>query len=321
MESKSNSHDFNSEAGEPYDATDMRYYGVYIEEEGEKQHILVDLKRFQEIFGAKPEMETVAGSQEGSLFSPAKKRFLDYNVNYMTQELNRIRRRWEKTNKPIIDFVLSVTRGKNFEPDRSDELAVTGVLTPEEVADQARMKTLISNLLAEVERNDIYYSLHAQFFHQLASETEALFLRTLIRNGHEKEKINRDIIYAFKGSNKEKISKLDGSIYLDKMYEIWNFIKHNSTSTFEKLKKRFPETLKDDNYTQGELACFHVKFDDDLIDSILNGLDAFIRGYCRLAFKENEKEARWNCEEYFYKMAREEIYEIEDPFGLRFELF
>jgi hypothetical protein len=64
-----------------------------------------------------------------------------------------------------------------------------------------------------------------------------------------------------------------------------------------------------------------VKFDDNLIDSILTKLDLFIRGYCRLVFKEDEKEAQWNSEEYFYSMARAEIDEIEDPFGLRYEFF
>jgi hypothetical protein len=320
MKNNSNSRGFNSKVYESYDVTDTRYYGVYIKGNGENSCILVDPKRFYKIFGVKPEMKTVMDNRTDTLFKPAKKHFLDYNVNFMIQELNKIRQKWEKTNKPMINRVLSEICGKDFEPDWSDELAVTGVLTPEEVAEQARMKTLISHSFAEIERNNIYYSLYAQFFHQLASETEALFLKTLTRNGYESDKIKRDDIYTFKGPNKEEVRTLGGVEQFEKMYAIWNFIKHNSNSTFKKLKEYFSETLKDDPYTQGELACFYVKFDDELIDSILTGLALFIRGYCRLVFKEDEKEALWNYEDYFYSMARAEIDEINDPLGLRFEL-
>jgi hypothetical protein len=316
----SNSHGLSSKY-ESYDVTDTRYYGVYLKGQRGKRYILVDPIRFQKIFGGKPEMKTVVDKRQCTLFKPAKKHFLDYNVNYMLQELNRIRQGWVQTNKPIINYILSEICGENYEPDWSDEFAMTGVLTSEEVADQARMRTSVSHLLAESKRNEIHRSFYAQSFHQLASETEALFLKTLTRNGYEGNRFDRNILYAFKGSNRENVSTLAGFEELDKMYAIWNFIKHNSDSTFTALKERFPETLKDDTYTQGEIACFYVKFDDALIDSILTNLDLFIRGYCRLVFKEDEKEAQWNSEEYFYARAQAEIDEIEDPFGLRYELF
>jgi len=321
MKRNRNSRGFSSKTYESYDDTDVRFYGVYIRGQEDKSYILVDPKRFQKFFGIKPEMKSVLDSRKFMLFRPKKKHFLDYNVNFMLRELNRIRRSWYETNKPIIDRVLSEICGKDYTPDWSDELAVTGISNADEVVEQARMRTLLSHSYAELKRNDIYYSLYAQYFHQLASETEALLLKTLTRNRYEGKKFNRNILYAFKGPNNESIRTLEGNKELDKMYAIWNFIKHNSQSTYNTLKKRFPEILKDDAYTQGELACFYVKFDDNLINSIFTGLELFIKGYCRLVFKEDEKEAQWNSEEYFYSMARFEIDEIEDPLGLRFEIF
>ena len=322
MKRNSKSRDFNPEVYKSGDLSDAGYYGVFFKGCEDKEYILVDPKRFQKIVGKfSEEIKAVINSRKFTLFKPARKHFLDYNVNYMIQALNTIRRKWDKTNKPMINRVLSEIYGKDFAPDWSDELAMTGVLTAEEVVDQARTKTLLSHSFAEYERNEIRNSLYAQFFHQLASEAEALFLNTLTRNGYEGDKFNRNILYAFKGSNHENVSTLDGFEQLDKMYAIWNFIKHNSDSTFDTLKKRFPETLKDSNYKQGEIACYCVNFDDNLIDSILIGLDLFIKGYCRLVFKEDVKEARWNCDEYFLSIVRSEIDEIEDPLGLRYELF
>ena len=78
MKSNSNSHGFNSKAYESYDVTDTRYYGVYIKRHEEESHILVDPKRFQKIFGAKPEMKTVIDRRKYPLFRPAKKHFFDY---------------------------------------------------------------------------------------------------------------------------------------------------------------------------------------------------------------------------------------------------
>lgn len=102
------------------------------------------------------------------------------------------------------------------------------------------------------------------------------------------------------------------------MYVIWNFVKHNSLSTFEALRTEYAEVLKEGDYAQGELACFHVNFSNDLISTILNGVEIFLKRYCRLVFSEDELEAMWNSEEHFLKNVYREIEAVENPLGIPF---
>jgi hypothetical protein len=260
-------------------------------------------------------MKSVMDKRKGPLFQPAKKHILDYNVNYMSQKLAVIRRQWDRTNKPMIDRVLFEICGKLYTPT-DDDLLMCGILDYTEAVTNATMRTWRSQAAAEAERYNVYYSLYAQFFHQMTSQVEALFLDVLTRNGYEGEKFSRNVLYASKGPNEESVRELEGFAQLDEMYSIWNFIKHNSLSTFNTLKEHFPKALREGNYTQGELACFHVKFDDSLIDSILTGLDRFVKEYCRMVFKEVEQEAQWNSDEHFLRVVSDAIKDVVNPMGL-----
>jgi hypothetical protein len=315
MKRNNNSRNFGHKGFEVFDLSDTRYYGVFLKGQGKDKRALIDPKRYEKYFALTEEMKAVINKRKGPFFQPAKKRHLDYNINYMSKALSEIRQRWEHTYKSIISRVISEILGKSYTP-YDDNLAMSGILEPDEAAVNANMKTLISHQRAEDERTTLYYSLYAQFFQQMASQIEALFIKVLTKNGYEGDKFNRNILYAFKGSKEESVKSLAGFVEYDRMYAIWNFLKHNSLSTYNALKSIFPQSLQEAEYSQGELACFYVKFDDGLIDGILAGVDRFAKGYCRLVFGEDEQEARWNSEEYFLSTVNDAIEGCENPLGL-----
>ena len=69
-------------------------------------------------------------------------------------------------------------------------------------------------------------------------------------------------------------------------------------------------------FEQGEMAWRFVELSDDLIQSILTGIECFLIEYCRLVFGENELEAGWNSEEHFYTNAIGAIRAEQDPMGI-----
>jgi hypothetical protein len=288
---------------------------VFIEGQAKDSYVLIDPKRYGKSFTITEEMKVVINKRIGPRFRPAKKRHLDYNINYMSKAVSEIRQRWEHTYKPIINGVLSETKGKLFTPG-NDDLYQSGILDHTEAATNAFMKTAISQHKAEMERNTLYHSLYAQFFQHMASQTEALFIKVLTQNGYEGDKFSRNVLYAFKGNNPESVKNLTGFVEYDQMYAIWNFIKHNSLSTYNALQGILPEALREDEYSQGDLGCFFVKFDDNLISTILAGVERFAKDYCRLVFSEDEHEARWNSDEYFLSEVRNAIEESGNPLGL-----
>ena len=70
--------------------------------------------------------------RNGPLFRPAKKKILDYNINFVKLELGKIKQEWNLTNKPMIGRVLSEIQGEEYMPF-DDELAQNGVLDTREI--------------------------------------------------------------------------------------------------------------------------------------------------------------------------------------------
>jgi len=323
MNNTDHSRKFTNQWYESLNLDDTRYYGVFLKGTKESRFILIDPVRWLKVFNAdnevKENMKAVMAKRNGPLFQPKRKAVFDYNINVMLSKLDEIRREWDKTNKPIINRVLSEICGKFFTP-YDDDLAQIGILNADEAVTNARMKTFFSHEFAELRKKELYYSLYAQYFHQMVSQIEALCIRVLTQNGFELDTFCRNDLYVFKGNKQELVRDLDGFKDFDKMYAIWNFLKHNSLSTFNVLKTGFPDVLLEGDYTQGELACFHVNFTDELISSIFDGADRFFKGYCRLVFGEDELEAMWNSEEHFLQNVYREIENGQNPLGLPFWL-
>ena len=304
---------------EAFEVVDTRYYGVFIKGRNERECIRIEPERFKEVFGMPDDVKKAMDRRNGPLFCPAKKHIMDYNVNFVMNELAMIKREWNNVQKPFINRFLSEIKGKDYY-HYDDDLFHSGIVDINEAIEHARVSTWLSHEYAAFKKNNLYSSLYAQYFHQMASHIDAILLQLLTRNGYEGDKFNRNVLYAFKGKNLENVRSLDGFVEYDKMYAVWNFIKHNSLSTFNAVKDSFPEILKKLEYNQGELACFLIDFNDKLIDSIFIGMKRFFEEYCRLVFREDAQEAKWNSEEYLLSIVQEEINGIQDPFGLRYRI-
>lgn len=105
---------------------------------------------------------------------------------------------------------------------------------------------------------------------------------------------------------------------VNKLYAIWNFLKHNSLSTYEALKNSYPEAIIEVNrkYTQGEFALFYINFDETLINTLLTELKEFFIEYCNLVFGENFESTQWNYNDWFIEKVNDEIEVFTNPLGL-----
>ena len=301
---------------EEYPQDDSRFYGVIIKNlNTENQSVSVNMKRFCDYFHIDGERKSLRSNKNSLLFKPAKTRALDYNINVIKKELLRIKNEWQHTQKIFIDQFLSEIKGHNFTPMNNDNLQM-GYVDYDEAATNARIKSALSEQYAEYKRTNLYYSLYAQYFHQLAAQIDAAILRLLTKNGYEGDKYNRSVLLAAIVPNSDSsIVDLASYRHYEKMYAIWNFIKHNSSSTYDKVKEHCPEVLVDHEYKQGELACFYIHFSNELIEEIINGVREFLIQYCQIVFNEDEKTAKWNHDEFFHSHVATEIDEYIDPMG------
>jgi hypothetical protein len=336
LEDKENINNYPRYSNEWYNSLgleDTRYYGVFTKGKGKNRHILVDPERYQKEFKISEEMKkimdarkNIMGNGKPMFFKPARKFIDDYDVNIVMREFCRIKREWNDTQKPLIKWFLSQIKGTVFNHMDDDNLR-SGIVDFDEAIVNARIKTSISESYAEFKREQLFYSLYAQYFHQLAAQIDAIFIRTLIRNGYEEDKdnpdhFNRSVFSAFKGCSQEKLTEQEGYKEYDKLYLVWHLLKHNSNSAYKRVKDNYPEVFKENvKYKQGELACYIIDFSDELIDSILDGVKKYLIGYCRIVFDEDFPEALWNSEEHFIAMANASIDEERDPLALGYEFY
>jgi hypothetical protein len=304
---------------EQYTEEDTRYYGVFIFGGKEDRHIQIDPKRYEKKIGTlPPKIKEVIAKQKGPYFHPAKRKHLDYNVNFIKDRLRQVKSKWDHDNKPMIESVLSKIQGVTFNKSLvNDDLFMGGIVTAEEAYINADMNTRLSHDFAEIKKKELRESLYAEFFHQMVAQIEACTLAVMTRNGYTGDNFDRNDFYSRQGNDREEsIKTVAGFREYDKMYSIWHFIKHNSLSTYEMLKEKFPETLKKSEFKHGELACHYVDITDELINTILDGVLLFFIGYCRIIYDEDEYEASWNSDEHFESVIWHEIEAYTNPMGL-----
>ena len=295
---------------------DTRYYGLFLK--GKDHRVQIDPKRFKNFSKITNDMKKVMDKRNGKFFHPGRPSIHDYNINFMLSHFYSIKNEWEKTNLPIIHQAVGKfepLKKTTLNPSESD-LFQSGIIDYEEAQERSLLQTVTLNRLAAYQQKLLFNTLYAQNFHQLASQIDALLLKTLTRNGYEGDSFKRNVLYAFKGNKEKNVKELDGFMEYDQMYAIWNFIKHNSLSTYKTLKKKYPDVVIDDDYSQGELGCHFIHFSENLINTVLDGNQRFIINYCQLVFDEDPEEAKWNSDQYFKQEVGFHINEYIDPLGL-----
>ena len=86
------------------------------------------------------------------------------------------------------------------------------------------------------------------------------------------DRFDRNTLYATAAGNSRKVTELPSFRYYDKLYCLWNFIKHNSLSTYKKVSSKYPDLIREgDEYKQGFPALYIITFTDELIIELLNG--------------------------------------------------
>lgn len=168
---------------------------------------------------------------------------------------------------------------------------------------------------------EVVASLFASFIHQMASQIEAVTVLVLSKQNVIIDRFDRNTLYATAAGNSRKVTELPSFRYYDKLYCLWNFIKHNSLSTYKKVSSKYPDLIREgDEYKQGFPAFYIITFTDELIIELLNGCSSFFMEYCELVYKENYDEAQWNYGKYFADMVDEQIELVTNPLDLPFRM-
>lgn len=301
-----------------FDVRDMRYWGLFdTNKKGKK--LKIDPKRFQKALRFKFDENQlkIINNRRTHYFLPKKIYWADYNCNVFEGEIDDIKKYWSNHFKELITREVDrIKKPQKLMPGDYYNLqcGISGTGAAQVWANWKNMKN------KQTYMNECYFlisGLYAQFIHYMTSRIEAIMVKVLTRNNALKDRFDRNAFYATCIGKEKKMEQMENFVYYDKLYCIWNFIKHNSLSTFKTLNDRYPELVYcADKYQQGDLAIYFLKFSNELIDDLLNGIEKFFMEYCKIVFDEDYDEAQWNYSAYFIKQADDEIESITNPLGL-----
>ncbi len=305
------------------------YYGVF----KDKHRIKIDTKRFQKYFSY--DTEKCDFSRNTVYFKPYKIHRDDYCMSYFIDALEESKSTWHEQKKIFKDFIKKFVqeqlskKAPNYDVDYQ-----CGILEPDEwemsnrmaaILHQEKIKREIDDKVIELEK-----ILYSQTINMLAAHLEHAMIVTMCKNGFNGEHAGRRDIFAFMDGrikdSENKIKALPHFSTYDMFYSIWNFIKHNSLSTYKKIKHQWPELLLKDNkgnffeFPNDWLAIEHLNINEKFLDDLFEPLLEFYYEFCELCYQEPKYYVKWNYDAFFIDIVEKHIedmrQDIENPLGL-----
>lgn len=302
---------------------DTRYWGVFKyggTNNGTDIRVKIDPKRFQKTTCHRflEEQLKVINARRSHYFVPKKQYYDDYNCNLFIEEIEDIKKYWSEHYLPLIQDALAKVKKPQTVCVGNYYNLQCGISSVGAAQTWANLVNMYKSNEYKEQCAVVLFSLYAEFFHFMASRIEAILVKVLSNNNALEDRFDRNIFYATAIGKDKKIQELEHFGSFDKLYCVWNFIKHNSMSTYKTLSDRYPELIScKDKYEQGDLAFCFVRFSDRFIDDIICGCGEFFKEYCGLVFNEDYQEAQWNYDKYFMSILEDEKENIINPLGLQ----
>ena len=298
---------------------DTRFYGLFYTKTDNGFKVKIDPKRMRSTAGCtlSDEQMKIINKRRTHYFYPKKSEYEDYCCNMFADRIRDIQNYWEEHYKKLITYAnKSIKKPKKLMPG-NNMLLMQGIAEYDEAVMMSNWGNMKNQYEYAEKCFELVASLYASFIHQMASQIEAVTVLVLSKQNAMYDRFDRNTLYATAVGRDKIVDELPSFKYYDKLYCLWNFIKHNSNSTYEKLCSTYPELIYEDaEYKQGLPAFRIVKFSEELILELLSGCDSFFKEYCELVYKENYDETQWNYGRYFLNIVEEQIEVITNPLGL-----
>lgn len=295
---------------EKYDFNDKEYYGLF----PKQGKLRIDVKRLEKCHLVdKNIIDSIKIKQRNTKYYRPEKEFrFDYKCNLFRDTLTNIKSDWHNEYLPAMNRIQTPN---DFGKNARDYFMNTGIADCDEWGE--------IELFAALKRNskylEIIQSFMGQFIHFMASKIEQLTIKVLTMVGFKDNYFDLTGFSKFiKNNYKIELNQIKGFKEFKAFRDLWNFLKHNTLSTYNKLKKSNPSILINDNYTNGDFALWFVRFPENFIDDTIDKLISFFDNFCDKVFLENVKDAPWNYDAYFLGLFHDNVEMIRNPLGLPF---
>lgn len=296
------------------------YYGLFYVDGGRKSgRVAIDPKRMKQMIyhAFNKHQLKVMSNRNITYFHPVKIKKNDYIVNNFVNVTSELKREFNEIYIPIIkDSIKNINNEKKKYTPGDVSNFTSGIYDYEEACISANIATWRQNNQINEKMYDVYITLLSQFFHNMASRIEAVSVSIYSKLNPKMKRWSRDKLYDNVNNKQISSRELPSFKYHDKLYLIWNFIKHNNYDTYENLKRDYPEVLYDEKYEAGNDAKYYIKLDEKLIDELLNGVEKYFIEWCEVNVDENYEDAQWNYDDYFKGLVFDAIEDARNPLAI-----
>lgn len=279
------------------------YFGIH----PKHGKLCIDTKRFKKILVSLSAEEfwhaKMSETRKTVYLIPSKAKRSDYRVNIARDMLSVLKRDWEEEYRPLLRAVKSPK--DVYEQSRINSIMVTGC---SDDYDEIETDAFLDAWQRIRDYDRIIGSLYFQFVCKLCSEVERIMLVLITNLGYSQETFEMNSFISFtdglKGaSSNTKLKDIKNFQTLNKLRKINNFLKHNTVSTYKKLKK-CDSTIVSDKiagkpYSNGMFAGDWIAINGCYIDETLEGLVAFFEDYCHAFCGEDLERSQWDYDDYF----------------------
>lgn len=274
-----------------FNETDKEYYGLFYK----KEKLRIDVKRLAKKEIISPEIITHINNmpRNTAYFFPKKKKKLEYSCNIFRNEIDALTAIW---GEEIIPITCKIKTSEDVMNESYPKYMSDGIMEHEEASS--------ASIMNGIRRSPRYHSvigmIYGQYLHLIGSVVEYSIIKVMEENGHSLKRFNiKTLRRLLKNKYKINLDEIPSVREYKKFNALWNFLKHNSISSYNNVKKQYPEVLIKEPFESGMFALWHVNPNMAPITGILDGLKDFFDSFCETVFGEDLYEASWNYDDYF----------------------
>lgn len=301
---------------------DIRYFGIH----KVADRLQIDIERYKLILKKDGATEFLPSNllamSDHKYFVPANRFRYDYKFNLFRDLIGELKDEWIKEYKPLFNCIR--TPKQIYESNRLEQIMYTSC---SDDFDEIECDAMFAALRREPKYTHAMQSLYCNFISKISTEIDRITLIVMTSLGYKSSDYNFNSFVKFsdglqKNINGVKISKLRKYNAYNLLHKINNFLKHNTLTSYNDLKKWYPKNVASVengtakiHYENGMFAGDWIIVEENYIDNVLDKLILFFKDYCLQYLKENIEDADWNYDEYFLNVYHK-IVDLRNYWGI-----
>lgn len=277
----------------------LQYYGVW----DVAGNFYVDIERFDKTIGFYiNDVEYVKSlADDGGILYPNDEQPKHYDM--IIKELSNLRLMWRNEYLPLLNCIKTP---KQVEDDT--RLSMLCYTSDMDDFDEICSESMIAGVHRMIAYNNILCTIYLQYFSMTISKCEQLIYKLICDCGYTDDEFSFQKYLEFLKKKNINNDDLANSQEFDGMRKIYNFLKHGTKDTFNKLKKAeyANDHLLNKEYNKDITPIEYINLPCDLLSDAFTLSENYLLSLCEVLTGENSL-SKYKTKEYYIDRVSEII--------------